>query len=262
MTAMIRAELTRLLRRRTMAVAVAASMLFAVVATVVVFTGAPDAGPVGPQGGTTLERLARTGGGTEAFATAASFVGFFIFVTFIAMIATEFSSGTFRALVLRNPDRVQVIAGKLVGILAVAAGLVAVAEGTSFGLSVLLAPSQDVATSEWFSLGSLGHGLGDFATVFAGVAGWAVFATALAVLFRSVPLALGVGFAWMGPFENIVVDSWETGLRVFPGQALRAVINGGTPELAFGRAVGTTLLYTAVAATVTVVLLRRRDVSA
>lgn len=262
MTAMIRAELTRLLRRRTMAVAVAASMLFAVVATVVVFTGAPDAGPVGPQGGTTLERLSQPGGGTEAFATAASFVGFFIFVTFIAMIATEFSSGTFRALLLRNPARVQVVAGKLVGILAVAAGLVVVAGATSFGLSLLLAPSQDVSTSEWFSLASIGHGLGDFATVFAGVAGWAVFATTLAVVFRSVPLALGVGFAWMGPFENIVVDSWETGLRVFPGQTLRAVINGGTPELTFGQAVSTTLLYTAVAATVTVILLRRRDVTA
>jgi hypothetical protein len=261
MTAMIRAELTRLCRRRTMALAAAASALFAVVGTVVVYAGAPDAGPVGPQGGTTLEQLAQPGGGTEAFATAASFVGFFIFVTFIAMIATEFSTGTFRALVLRNPARVQVIAGKLAGILTVAAGLVAVTEATSFALSWLLAPSQDVSTSQWLSIASIGHGVGDFATVLAGVAGWAVFATALAVVFRSVPLALGVGFAWMGPFENIVVDSWQTGLRLFPGHALRAVINGGTPELAFGRAVATTLLYTGVAAAVTAVLLRRRDVT-
>jgi hypothetical protein len=93
MTAIIRAELTRLVRRRTMAFAIAASMLFAVVATVVVFTGAPASGPLGPQGGTTLERLAQPGGGTEAFATAASFVGFFIFVTFIAMIGTESRAG-------------------------------------------------------------------------------------------------------------------------------------------------------------------------
>jgi hypothetical protein len=157
---------------------------------------------------------------------------------------------------------VQVIAGKLAGILAFAAGLVAVAEVTSFGLSLLLAPGENVSTSEWFSFASIGHGVGDFATMFVGVAGWAVLATALAVVFRSVPLALGVGFAWMGPFENSVVDSWATGRRVFPGQVLRAVINGGTPELAFGRAAGTALLYAAVAATVTVVLLRRRDVTA
>ena len=262
MKAVIRAELIRLWRPRALLTAAAAAVVFAVVATIVVFTGAPDSGPVGPQGGTTLELLARQGGGTEAFATAASFVGFFIFVTFIAMLAGEFSTGTFRALVLRNPNRMQVLVGKLFGILLVAAGVVAVAQLASFSLSLVLAPSQDVSTAEWFSIGAMLQGVGDFGTVFAGVAGWAVFATALAVVFRSTPLALGVGFAWMGPFENIVVDSWETGLRVFPGQVLRAVINGGTPELGLGRAAATALLYTAVAAVVSTVLLTRRDVTA
>ena len=69
--------------------------------------------------------------------------------------------------------------------------------------------------------------------MFAGVAGWAIFGTTLAVIFRSVPLALGVGFAWAGPFENIVVDSWTTGYRVFPGQVLGSLIRGGTTELAW-----------------------------
>jgi hypothetical protein len=261
MTAVIRAELIRLWRPRAMLIAAAATAVFAVVATLVVFTGAPAAGPVGPQGGTTLERLAETGGGTESFAVAASFVGFFIFVTFIALMASEFSSGTFRALVLRNPNRVQVIAGKLTGILLVAAMLVALAEITSFALSLLLAGGRDVPTSQWFTTSAILDGLGHFVTVFAGVTGWAIFATTLAVIFRSAPLALGVGFAWMGPFENIVVDSWTTGLRVFPGQALRAVINGGTPALGLGRAVVTTAAYTVLAAGVTAALLIRRDVA-
>jgi len=260
-TAVIRAELQRLCRRRTMTIAAAASLVFAVVTTMTVFSSAPASGPVGPQGGTTLELLGREGGGTEAFATGASFMGFFVFVTFIALLAGEFSGGTFRGLLLRNPRRLQVIAGKLVGILTVAAGLVAVAEVASFGLSLLLAPGQDVSTSEWFTVGSMGAGLGDFVSAFAGVAGWAVFGTMLAVIFRSAPLALGVGFAWAGPFENITVDSWETGLRVFPGQVLRAVINGGTPELGFGRAAVTAAVYAAIAATVSAVLLTRRDVT-
>ena len=92
MNAVIRAELIRLLRPRPIVVTVAATVAFAVVATVLVFTGAPDAGPVGPQGGTTLLLLAGRGGGTESFAVAASFVGFFIFVTFIALMAGEIAS--------------------------------------------------------------------------------------------------------------------------------------------------------------------------
>jgi ABC-type transport system involved in multi-copper enzyme maturation permease subunit len=261
-TAVIRAELGRLCRRRTMVIAAGASLLFAVVTTFSVFSAAPASGPLGPQGGTTLELLGREGGGTEAFATGASFVGFFVFVTFIALLAGEFSGGTLRALLLRNPNRLQVIVGKLVGILLVAAVLVAFAEIASFAIALLMAGGQDVLTSEWFTVGSVGAGLGDFASVFAGVAGWAVFGTTLAVVFRSAPLALGVGFAWAGPFENITIDSWETGLRVFPGQVLRAVIDGGTPALGFGRAMLTAALYVAVAAFVSAVLLTRRDVTA
>ena len=108
-------------------------------------------------------------------------------------------------------------------------------------MSLIVAPGQDVATSEWFSVSSLGAGLRDYVTVLGGVTGWAIFGTTLAVVFRSVPLALGVGFAWAGPFENIIVDSWTAGYRYFPGQVLASLIQGGTTELGIGRAVVTAL---------------------
>jgi hypothetical protein len=257
---MIHAELLRMLRRRPLIVMGVFAALFAAVAALTVFTGAPATGtPVNR--GTTLEALAGTGGGTEAFATAASFAGFFVFVTFIALIATEFSGGTFRALLLRDPHRLRVIIGQLVGLLVVAAGVVALIEVLTFAASLVMAPTQDVSTADWFSLASAGDAVRDFATVFAGVAGWAVFGTTLAVIFRSAPLALAVGFAWAGPFENIVVDSWDAGYRYFPGQVLAALIRGGTPELAFGRAVYTATIYTGVAAAVALVLVSRRDVT-
>jgi hypothetical protein len=262
MTAVVRAELQRLWRRKPMTLAALGAVLFSVVATLTVFSGAPANGPVGPQGGTTLQLLGGQGGGTEAFAVGASFVGFFVFVTFIALLASEFSGGTYRAVLLRNPHRLQVILGKLVGILIVAAGVVLLAEVATFVISLLAAPGQHVATSDWFSAGSAVDAVKDFGTVFAGVAGWAIFGTTLAVVFRSAPLALGVGFAWAGPFENITVDSWTTGYRVFPGQVLRAVINGGTPELGLGRALLTGTIYAGVAAAVALVLLARRDVTA
>ena len=262
MTRMIHAELIRLLRRRTLVVTVAGALLFAIVATLTVFSSAGTTGVRSRQGGTSLAALGGNGGGTEAFAVGASFVGFFVFVTFIALIAGEFSGGTFRALLLRDPHRLRVIVGKLTGILLVAAGVVALAEAFTFAMSMLVAPTQDVATSQWFSLQSAGEGVRDYATVMSGVAGWAVFGTTLAVIFRSAPLALGVGFAWAGPFENIVVDSWDAGYRYFPGQVLASLIRGGTIELGVGRAVLTAAVYTAVAATVALVLVSRRDVTA
>ncbi len=261
MTAVIRAELHRLLRRRTIVIAAVAAVAFAVVATLTVFAAAKETGPPAARGGTTLAQLADSGGGTQAFAVGASFVGFLVFVTFIALIATEFSGGTLRALLLRDPHRVRLIAGKLIGALTVAAGALVVAEVLSFGLSLAIAPSKGIDTGAWFSLAGLGHAVGDLATVFAGVAGWAIFGTTLAVIFRSAPLALAVGFAWAGPFENIVVDSWTTGYRVFPGQVLAAIIQGGTPEISLTRAVLTGVVYVGIAAAATATLLSRRDVT-
>jgi ABC-type transport system involved in multi-copper enzyme maturation permease subunit len=262
MIRIIHAELLRLVRRRTVIFTAAAALVFSVVATLTVFSSAQASGVRSRRAGTTLAALADHGGGTEAFAVGASFVGFFVFVTFIALIAGEFSGGTFRALLLRDPHRLRVIIGKLAGILLVAAAAVALAEAATFVLSLAVAPGNDVATGDWFSLAGVAAGLRDYATVFGGVAGWAIFGTTLAVIFRSAPLALGVGFAWAGPFENIVVDSWAGGYRLFPGQVLASLIQGGTTELGIGRAVVTAVLYAAVAAAATLFLVSRRDVTA
>ncbi len=261
MIRIVQAELLRLLRRRTVIVTAAASAVFAVVATVAVFAAARESGPAAARGGTTTAALASAGGGTEAFAVGSSFVGFFVFVTFIALVATEFSGGTFRALLLRDPHRLRLITGKLVGALVVAAGALALTEVLSFGLSLALAPSKDIDTAAWFSLAGVGHAVADYGTVLAGVTGWAIFGTTLAVIFRSVPLALAVGFAWAGPFENIIVDSWTTGYRLFPGQVLAAIIQGGTPEISLARAAATGVVYVGIAAAATATLLTRRDVT-
>jgi ABC-type transport system involved in multi-copper enzyme maturation permease subunit len=263
MTRIIKAELLRLVRRRPMLITAAGAVLFSLVATLTVFSSArPGSGAPSRRAGTTLAALTGHGGGTEAFAVGASFVGFLVFVTFIALMAGEFSGGTYRALLLRDPHRLRVIIGKLAGLLLVAAGAVALAEACTFVVSLIMAPGRDIATSDWFSLRSAGEAVRDYATVFAGVAGWAVFGTTLAVIFRSTPLALGVGFAWAGPFENITVDSWQTGYRVFPGQVLGSLIRGGTAELGVGRALLTAAVYTAIAATVALILVSRRDVTA
>lgn len=263
MIRIIHAELLRLVRRRTMVVAAGGSLLFAAVATLTVFSSArATGGAPSRRTGTTLEALAADGGGTEAFAVGASFVGFVVLVILIALLAGEFSGGTFRALLLRNPHRLRVIVAKLAGILVVAAAIVGFAEVCTFLISLIVAPTKDVSTADWFSIDSLGTALRDYATVLAGVAGWAVFGTTLAVIFRSAPLALGVGIAWAGPFENIIVDEWGPGYRYFPGQVLASLIQGGTTELGIGRAAATAAIYTGVAAVVALVLVSRRDVTA
>jgi hypothetical protein len=257
----VRAELQRAARPRALAGLTLGTAAFAAVAGVSTFASASDSDVVSRQGGARLADLTGAGGATEAFAVGASFAGFLVFVTFIAVIAGEFSGGTFRSMLLRYPNRMRLIVGKLTGLLLVTAGAVALAELFTVGVSLAMAPGQDVSTAGWFSADGLAEAAQDFGTVLAGLTGWAIFGTTLAVVFRAIPLALGVGFAWAGPFENIIVDSWDPGFRFFPGQVLGSLIRGGTAELGFGRAALTAGVYTAIAAVVALVLTSRRDVT-
>ena len=265
MTRIINAELQRLLRRRTVIVAAGRRVgLRASSPRSPCSSSRSTATTVGLAAGRRHARRAHGhGGGTEAFAVGASFAGFLVFVTFIALDrhrvlrrhvpgaapARPAPAPSDRRQARRHPRRRRRRRRGL-------------AEVVTFLLvDSLVAPAKDIATSDWFSLASLGHGLRDYATVFAGVAGWAIFGTTLAVIFRSAPLALGVGFAWAGPFENIVVDSWNTGYRVFPGQVLGSLIREARPSSRWEERSRTALVYTAVAAGVRLALVARRDVT-
>jgi hypothetical protein len=258
----IRAQLVRLLQRRTLVLAALGAVVFGAVAAVTVFGSAKTGGPSIAGGPVTLGSLGGSGGGTQAFATAASFVGFFVFVTFIALRGTEQSGGTFRALLLRDPRRLRVLAGQVAGILVIAAGVLAIAEVLTFGASFAMAAARDVPTSQWFSVAALGDAVKDYATVLAGVSAWAVLGTTLAVVFGSAPLALGVGFVWAGPFEHLVANAWSAGNQWFPGLVLQSLIAGGTAELSLARAVVMACVYTALAASLALYLTARRDVTA
>jgi ABC-2 type transport system permease protein len=261
MNHVIRAEMIGLLRRRVIVLAAAGAVVFAAIGAATVF-GAAKAGGAGIGGRpVTLGTLAGYGGGTQAFATAASFVGFFVFVTFIALRGSEISGGTFRALLLRDPRRRRVLVGQVLGILIVAAGVLAIAEALTFAASLPMAAVRGVSVSHWFSAAAAGAAATNYATVLAGVAGWAVLGTALAVVFGSAPLALGVGFVWAGPFEHLFANVWTAGNRFFPGLVLQSLIAGGTNDLSLGRAAITAVAYTGIAAAIALVLTTRRDVT-
>ena len=94
------------------------------------------------------------------------------------------------------------------------------------------------------------------------VSGYAVLGTTLAVLARSVPVALAIGIAWAGPAEHILQDAWSPAARFFPGLLLEAFVAGGTSEVSATRALLTVAVYAAGAAAVAGTAFARRDVVA
>ena len=262
MTRAVRAELVKLLRRKVLAVTAAVTVLFSVGGAAVVLAAAQPAAEVRGDRGVSLESLSGAGGAAEVFTTAVSFVGTFLFVVFVGAIAVEFSRGTFRTMLLRQPGRLRLLAGKLTALLLFAATALAALQVLMGVAALLLAPGQDVDTGAWTSASAAGEAVAAYGSVLFWMTGYAVLGTALAVVVRSVPVALGIGIAWAGPFEHLLQDAWSSAGRVFPGLLLEAFVAGGTETVSATRALATVGVYVAAAAAVAGVAVTRRDVTA
>jgi ABC-2 type transport system permease protein len=261
MIAALRAELVKLRRRRVLIVTAATTLIFTVSSAAIILASVEESAD--PDGrGVTFASLADAGGGTEVFTTAVSFAGTFLFVVFVGAVASEFSRGTFRTMLLHEPRRLRLLAGKMAGLLLFAAVVLAAAEALTWVAARLLAPSQDVATAEWVSAAALGDALADYGSVLFWVSGYALLGMTVAVLVRSVPVALAIGIAWAGPFEHLLQDAWSPADRLFPGLLLEDFVAGGTTEVSASRALLTLTLYLMIAATIAATSFARRDITA
>jgi ABC-2 type transport system permease protein len=261
MSRMFKAELLKL-RRRSVAIAIGLSTLaFAAVASTVVFLSAGDVAAEPAGRGATLASLGRAGGATEAFSLGASGAGILALVVFIANVASEFSQGTFRTLLMRQPRRVALLAGKMAALLVFAAVVLAIAELLTVAVSAAIAPTQDVPTDAWFSLAGLRAGAGDYARALFLVAAWATLGMTVAVFVRSIPVALAIGIVWSGPFEHLLQDGWSAASQWFPGLLLEALAVGGTAEVSVTRSLLLVTLYVAVAGAAGVLVFARRDIT-
>jgi ABC-2 type transport system permease protein len=267
MSRTIRAELVKLARRRVLIATAASALVFAATTALIVLAAAEPVSPAGPAAptgrpGVTVESLTEAGGGTEVFTTAVSFGGTFLFVVFVGAVAVEYSRGTFRTMLLRQPRRLALLGGKVAALVGFAAVALVVTEATTWVVARLLAPSFDIDPGAWASLAGLGAGVADLAVALAWMVGYAVLGTALAVAVRSVPLALGIGIAWAGPVEHLLQDAWSPASRFFPGLLLEAFVAGGTTDVSAARAGLTITAYVAVAAVLAGWTFNRRDMTA
>jgi ABC-2 type transport system permease protein len=261
MISMFKAELLKLRRGRVAVAVIAGALAFAAIASTAVFLSATEAGEPGTERGATVASLGQAGGATEAFAIGVSFIGILVLVLFIANVAGEITQGTFRTLLMRQPRRVALLAGKMTALLAFVAVVLALAEILTVAVSLAIAPSQDVSTASWFGLDGLGVAAGDYATALAGVAAWASLGTALAIFVRSIPVALAIGIVWSGPFEHLLQDAWTAANQWFPGLLLEALAAGGSSDISLTRALALVAVYVTAAVSAAAIVFARRDVT-
>jgi ABC-2 type transport system permease protein len=234
--------------------------ILTVVLTLTTATATPtDQGPGGQS--LTLAQLATTDGLALVLASAATFIGVIALSLFAISIASEYSQGTLRNLLVRQPRRARLLAGKTLALASFTTIAVLVAGVAAAGVALLVAPTQDISTSAWFiSAGwtALGAGLGNLLLA---TLGWGLLGTVLALVLRSPAAAVGVGLAYALPGELLVTAAWSDGARWLPGQLLNTLAQGGTAAVTYGWAGLLLALYALVAMVAGTTLFTRRDVA-
>lgn len=246
MSAAFAAELLKLRRRRVLIGAAALAALVAVVSTLVAVLPADPGDP-----------LEQAGGATQGWSELLGVTGLLVLVLAIADVATELSQGTFRTLVLRQPDRLRLVAGKLLALWCALLAFLAASLALSALAATAAAAAKGLDVGAWWTPDGLATGLGDLARILLSTSAYGLFGACLALVLRSAPLALGVGVAWAGPAEHITADGWRGATDWFPGLLLETIA-GNEPLGA--RAVLLPALYLFLSAGAAALLLRRRDV--
>ena len=246
------------LRRRTLllstflGLAVAASLF-----VVLLFSQAS------PNGGiVSLHQLAQPNGLVIGVARAAMLLGVVAFGIAASQVASEYSLGTLRQLLVRQPRRAVLLAGKMLGVITFLVLALCFAAVVALIVAVVAAHSRGVPTSAWFTgtgLGDLFRELGDLVLA---TTGYSVLGMALGQFVRSAVFAVIIGFAWLIAVENIVTRIVPSVEQWLPGQSIIAVASGGTEGVGYehGLILGAVYLVVAIAAAMTVFL--RSDITA
>jgi ABC-2 type transport system permease protein len=210
----------------------------------------------------TLHQLAQPNGLVIGVARASMLLGVVAFGIAASQVASEYSLGTLRQLLVRQPRRAVLLAGKMLGTITFLVLALCFAAVVALIVAVAAAQSRHVPTSAWFTgtgLGDLFRELGDLSLA---TIGYSILGMALGQFVRSAVFAVIIGFAWLVAVENIVTRIVPSTEQWLPGASITAVASGGAEGVGYahGLLLGTVYVIAAIAAAMTVFL--RNDVTA
>jgi ABC-type transport system involved in multi-copper enzyme maturation permease subunit len=256
-------EWIKLRRKRLLIGTYLALSAVAVLGTVLTFATAGHLGG-GPGPGTTtsIAKLASAKGISNGLESSITFLGIVTFAVAAAQLASEYSLGTLRVLLVRQSRRQTLLGGKFIAVVTFMLGGVLVATVASVVAALAMAHAKGIPTTAWFTasgLGSLGTGFDNIALA---VIGYAILGMALAVFLRSPIVTIVVGIAFLLIVEQILSGAVTESSQWLPGEVLSAVAQGGTSTVGYAGALGISLVYILLAIATGTLVFCRRDVSA
>ena len=186
-----------------------------------------------------------------------------------ANIAAEWSQGTLRNLLVREPGRLRWLAGKMLALLLFVTISATLTLLISAALIIAAAQSQGVSTALWTSSEGMRAFLSFFGNEVLCLVGISLLGMLISVLLPSPGPAVGIALAYVLIPEGLIAMVWRDGaewlpVRVFnylPGSTVPAAI-GPTPPQGYTAALLVALLWMAGFIVVSAAVFRRRDINA
>ncbi len=209
-----------------------------------------------------LTQLAQPNGLIHGVNRAAVLLGVVAFGIAATQIASEYTLGTLRQLLVRQPRRPILLAGKFLAVVTFMLGAVLFSSLVATLAAFVMAHARHVPTAAWTSsagIVDLTRALGDLllATV-----GFTILGLVIGLLFRSSVTAVIVGFAYLLPVEAVVVRIAPHAATWLPGQLLQAVAAGGMSPDGFSHSLVLSTVYLLIAAAVATAVFVRKDITA
>jgi ABC-type transport system involved in multi-copper enzyme maturation permease subunit len=200
---------------------------------------------------------------------ARSFIIVVALIIVTANLAAEWSQDTWRNLLVREPRRVRLLAGKMLALMLFVLGSMTLTLVGSSGLVLALAHAQGVQTAAWTASAGLSAWLAFWGNEVLCLIGVCLLGMLIAVLTRGTAIAVGIALAYVLVPEGIIAMVWQSGSRWFPirtfyflpGSVFPPSV-GPTPPQGYTAALLVALLWMTVFVVGSCVAFRRQDITA
>ncbi len=192
-------------------------------------------------------------------------VSFFLGITalcvFASQTAQEYTLGTLRNLLVRQPSRMKILFGKYLSMIIFAIALVFLDAVVAIGVSYGLAPHAKATTTAWFTATALSLLGRTFLNVLLTTLAFGTFGMILGLLFRSPISAIATGVIWSLILETILGGVVSSTQKWLPGQNFDNIAQGGSNTVSYQWSLGLSALYLTVGFAIVALLFKRRDVA-
>ena len=253
----------RKLRRPTLFAGTLGIVLgLSVLITALLFVLLDSEGGNGPRGRViTRDTLSLPSGLYLGFTNFAGLLGTIALSVFAAQTALEFTNGTLRNLLVRQPKRLVLLGGKYVAMCSFALLTVIVSAIGSIGISLLLAPTKDINTDAWFTQSSFELLYSNVGNVYLSAIAYGTVGMAVGIILRSPISSISISLAWILILEGILSFTVDGLDKWLPGQLMSLIAESSGGDISYTYALVGSAIYLAIFGGIATTLFVKRDVA-